>query len=243
MEPAVTTAPLIEIRNLHRTYCRPDGTVLVAALRGINLTIPHGQYVCIMGQSGSGKSTLMNIIGCLDRPTEGNFLLEGEDIATMKDSALSAIRGRRIGFIFQSFNLIPELTVLENVEVPLFYRGVPRAERHARASAVIERVGLTDRLGHRPNQLSGGQQQRVAIARALIGNPSLLLADEPTGNLDTTTSERILKLLDELHHEGRTIMMITHDDAMAERCERVVRLCDGEIESDTAPNTCASMPL
>jgi putative ABC transport system ATP-binding protein len=243
MEPAVTTAPLIEIRNLHRTYCRPDGTVLVAALRGINLTIPHGQYVCIMGQSGSGKSTLMNIIGCLDRPTEGNFMLEGEDIATMKDSALSAIRGRRIGFIFQSFNLIPELTVLENVEVPLFYRGVPRAERHARASAVIERVGLTDRLGHRPNQLSGGQQQRVAIARALIGNPSLLLADEPTGNLDTTTSERILKLLDELHDEGRTIMMITHDDAMAERCERVVRLCDGEIESDTAPNPRASTLL
>jgi putative ABC transport system ATP-binding protein len=243
MEPAVTTAPLIEIRNLHRTYCRPDGTVLVAALRGINLTIPHGQYVCIMGQSGSGKSTLMNIIGCLDRPTEGNFMLEGEDIATMKDSALSAIRGRRIGFIFQSFNLIPELTVLENVEVPLFYRGVPRAERHARASAVIERVGLTDRLGHRPNQLSGGQQQRVAIARALIGNPSLLLADEPTGNLDTTTSERILKLLDELHDEGRTIMMITHDDAMAERCERVVRLCDGEIESDTASNPRASTLL
>lgn len=237
MEPAKTTTPLIEIRNLHRTYCRPDGTVLVAALRNINFSIPRGQYVCIMGQSGSGKSTLMNIIGCLDRPNQGNYLLEGEDVANMDDVALSAIRGRRIGFIFQSFNLIPELTVLENVEVPLFYRGVPKAERHARASAVLERVDLSDRLGHRPNQLSGGQQQRVAIARALVGDPSLLLADEPTGNLDTATSERILKLLDELHGEGRTIMMITHDDVMARRCKRVVRLCDGEIESDTLAHT------
>jgi putative ABC transport system ATP-binding protein len=188
-----------------------------------------------MGQSGSGKSTLMNIIGCLDRPTEGRYLLEGEDIANMDDTLLSAIRGRRIGFIFQSFNLIPELTVLENVEVPLFYRGVPKAERRTKAKAVLERVDLSDRLDHRPNQLSGGQQKRVAIARALVGDPSLLLADEPTGNLDTATGNRILKLLDELHGEGRTIMMITHDEAMADRSERIVLLRDGEIESDTAP--------
>ncbi|MBT4767780.1 MAG: ABC transporter ATP-binding protein [Phycisphaerae bacterium] len=235
MEPAYASTSLIEIRDLHRTYCRPDGTVLVAALRDINLTIARGQYVCIMGQSGSGKSTLMNIIGCLDRPTEGRYLLEGEDIANMDDTLLSAIRGRRIGFIFQSFNLIPELTVLENVEVPLFYRGVQKAERRSKAKAVLERVDLSDRLDHRPNQLSGGQQQRVAIARALVGDPSLLLADEPTGNLDTATGDRILKLLDELHAEGRTIMMITHDEAMADRSERVVRLRDGEIESDTAP--------
>jgi putative ABC transport system ATP-binding protein len=235
MEPDDATTPLIEIRDLHRTYCRPDGTVLVAALRDINLAIARGQYVCIMGQSGSGKSTLMNIIGCLDRPTEGRYLLEGEDIANMDDTLLSAIRGRRIGFIFQSFNLIPELTVVENVEVPLFYRGVPKAERRTKAKAVLERVDLSNRLDHRPNQLSGGQQQRVAIARALVGDPSLLLADEPTGNLDTATGDRILKLLDELHGEGRTIMMITHDEAMADRSERVVLLRDGEIESDTAP--------
>jgi putative ABC transport system ATP-binding protein len=235
MEPADATSPLIEICDLHRTYCRPDGTVLVAALRDINLAIARGQYVCIMGQSGSGKSTLMNIIGCLDRPTEGRYLLEGEDIANMDDTLLSAIRGRRIGFIFQSFNLIPELTVMENVEVPLFYRGVPKAERRTKAKAVLERVDLSNRIDHRPNQLSGGQQQRVAIARALVGDPSLLLADEPTGNLDTATGDRILELLDELHGEGRTIMMITHDEAMADRSERVVRLRDGEIESDTAP--------
>jgi putative ABC transport system ATP-binding protein len=240
MEPAELQRPLIEIRNLHRTYCRADGSVLVAALRGMDLTIPQGQYVSIMGQSGSGKSTLMNIIGCLDRPTEGTYLLESEDVAQLDDTALSAIRGRRIGFIFQSFNLIPELTVVENVEVPLFYRGVPRAERHEIARAVLDRVELSDRLGHRPNQLSGGQQQRVAIARALVGNPSLLLADEPTGNLDTATGETIMALLDELHCEGHTIMLVTHDDAMARRCERIVRLRDGEIESDTAPEPLAT---
>ncbi|HCA38734.1 MAG: ABC transporter ATP-binding protein [Phycisphaerales bacterium] len=240
MEPAAAHRPLIEIRNLHRTYCRPDGSVLVAALRGLDLTIPRGQYVSIMGQSGSGKSTLMNIIGCLDRPTEGSYLLEAEDVSQLDDTALSAIRGQRIGFIFQSFNLIPELTVVENVEVPLFYRGVPSAERHATARAVLERVELSDRLGHRPNQLSGGQQQRVAIARALVGDPSLLLADEPTGNLDTETGGTIMSLLDELHHEGRTIMMVTHDDEMAQRCQRIVRLRDGEIESDTAPEPLAT---
>ena len=240
MEAARTPHPLIDIRNLHRTYCRPDGSVLVTALRGLDLAIPRGQYVSIMGQSGSGKSTLMNIIGCLDRPTEGTYLLESEDVAALDDTALSAIRGRRIGFIFQSFNLIPELTIVENVEVPLFYRGVPRIERHAAARAVLDRVELSDRLSHRPNQLSGGQQQRVAIARALVGDPSLLLADEPTGNLDTATGATIMSLLDDLHSEGRTIMMVTHDDEMAKRCQRIVRLRDGEIESDTAPEPIAA---
>jgi putative ABC transport system ATP-binding protein len=175
----------------------------------------------------------MNILGCLDQPTRGSYLLEGEDVSTLDDLALSTIRGRRIGFIFQSFNLIPELTVIENIEVPLFYQGVPRDERHQHARDVLGRVDLSDRMTHRPGQLSGGQQQRVAIARALVGDPALLLADEPTGNLDTATGETILHLLDELHAEGRTIMMVTHDDAMASRCERVVRLRDGLIDSDT----------
>lgn len=224
---------IIEIQDLHREYCRPDGSVLVAALRGVSLTVARGRYICIMGQSGSGKSTLMNILGCLDQPTRGSYLLEGEDVSTLDDLALSTIRGRRIGFIFQSFNLIPELTVIENIEVPLFYQGVPRDERHQRARDVLGRVDLSDRMTHRPGQLSGGQQQRVAIARALVGDPALLLADEPTGNLDTATGETILHLLDELHAEGRTIMMVTHDDAMASRCERVVRLRDGLIDSDT----------
>lgn len=223
---------IIDIEDLHRTYCRPDGTVLVAALKGLSLRIQRGRYVCIMGQSGSGKSTLMNILGCLDRPTEGTYKLAGEDVSGMDDTALSEIRGRRIGFIFQSFNLIPELTIVENVEVPLFYQGVPRAERHARAHAVLERVELSDRLTHRPGQLSGGQQQRVAIARALIGDPPLLLADEPTGNLDSATGETILRLLDELHAEGRTIVMVTHDEETAARSQRIIRLRDGLVESD-----------
>jgi len=223
---------MIQLRNVHREYHRPDGSVAVAALRGIDLDIERGRYLGIMGQSGSGKSTLMNLLGCLDRPTRGRYLLEGEDVSEHDDEKLSGIRGRRIGFIFQSFHLIPELTVVENVEVPLFYQGVHRLKRHARARAVLDRVGLSDRLDHRPSQLSGGQQQRVAIARALVGDPSLLLADEPTGNLDTATGESILNLLDALHGEGRTIVMVTHDESMAERCERIVTLRDGLIESD-----------
>jgi putative ABC transport system ATP-binding protein len=229
---SMPTQAIIEISNLHRIYYRPDGSILASALRGIDLLIEKGQYVCIMGQSGSGKSTLMNLLGCLDRPTKGSYLLDGEDVAHMEDTALSTIRGRRIGFIFQSFNLIPELTIVENVEVPLFYQGVPRAERHARANAVLDRVELSDRLTHRPGQLSGGQQQRVAIARALVGDPSLLLADEPTGNLDSTTGRTILRLLDELHAEGRTIVMVTHDEETAKRSQRIVRLRDGLVESD-----------
>ncbi|MDP7029791.1 MAG: ABC transporter ATP-binding protein [Phycisphaerales bacterium] len=231
---------IIDIRELQRLYCRPDGTVLVAALGGVDLSIERGRYVCIMGQSGSGKSTLMNILGCLDRPTQGTYRLAGEDVSDMDDTALSEIRGRQIGFIFQSFNLIPELTIVENVEVPLFYQNVPRAERHARARAVLERVALTDRLSHRPNQLSGGQQQRVAIARALVGDPPLLLADEPTGNLDSATGETILGLLDDLHAEGRTIVMVTHDEETAKRSQRVIRLRDGLVDSDVSNQAAAT---
>jgi putative ABC transport system ATP-binding protein len=187
-----------------------------------------------MGSSGSGKSTLMNILGCLDRPTGGSYLLEGLDVATLDDTALSRARGRRIGFVFQAFNLISELTIVENVEVPLFYQGLPRAERLRKAIERLEMVGLADRLGHRPSELSGGQQQRVAIARSLVTDPAILMADEPTGNLDSRTGNAILGLFDELHAQGLTIIMVTHDDAVAERCERVVRLADGEIERDEA---------
>ena len=223
---------VIELKDLSKTYFRPDGSVLVNALRPLDLGIPSGQYLGIMGASGSGKSTLMNLLGALDRPTTGQYILDGDDVASLNDEELSQIRGRKIGFIFQSFNLIPELTIGENVEVPLFYRGTPRIERHERSVSMLNRVGLGDRLGHRPSQLSGGQQQRVAVARALVGEPSILLADEPTGNLDSTTGQSILNLLDELHAEGLTIIMVTHDEGVADRCDRVLRLHDGSIASD-----------
>jgi putative ABC transport system ATP-binding protein len=196
--------------------------------------------VAIMGFSGSGKSTLMNLLGCLDRPTSGAYYLDGIDVATLPDDELSAVRGRRIGFVFQAFNLISELTVVENVEVPLFYQRLPAPERRARAIESLQRVGLGDRLGHRPSQLSGGQQQRVAIARALVTNPAILMADEPTGNLDTATGESILALFEALHEQGLTLIMVTHDDRIAGRCERVVRLRDGSIESDRAGGRVAS---
>jgi putative ABC transport system ATP-binding protein len=224
--------PIIGISGIERTYFKPDGSVLVKALDGVDLHVPTGQSVAIMGASGSGKSTLMNVLGCLDRPTKGVYLLDGRDCAQMEDEDLSRFRGRKIGFIFQAFNLIPELTIEENVEVPLFYQGIHKAERRQRALASLDLVDLGHRLGHRPSELSGGQQQRVAIARALVTNPVVLLADEPTGNLDSTTGEAILDLFDRLHGEGMTIVMVTHDDHVAERCERVVRLRDGRIESD-----------
>jgi putative ABC transport system ATP-binding protein len=227
-----TKAPIIELQGLYRDYLREDGSLMVRALNDLSLTINEGEYVSIMGSSGSGKSTLMNILGCLDRPTDGRFFLRGQDVASIGDNELSAVRGREVGFVFQSFNLISELTVLENVEVPLFYRGVHRAQRRERASTQLERVGLGDRMDHRPNQLSGGQQQRVAIARALVGNPAILLADEPTGNLDTTTGTAIIDLIEALHGEGRTVIMVTHDETLASRVERVIRLRDGQIDVD-----------
>lgn len=220
------------LRGITKKYFKPDGSILVEALRGIDLEIPAGQYCAIMGSSGSGKSTLMNILGCLDRPTDGSYELEGLDVALLDDTALSRQRGRRIGFVFQAFNLISELTIVENVEVPLFYQGLSRIERQRRAVERLELVGLQDRLGHRPAELSGGQQQRVAIARALVTDPAIVMADEPTGNLDSQTGSTILELIDDLHAQGLTIIMVTHDDSVAERCQRVVRLRDGLVEHD-----------
>ena len=229
--------PIAQLQGIHKTYFRPDGSVLVEAVgrgpTGVDLTITAGEYVAIMGYSGSGKSTLMNILGCLDRPTKGTYLLDGRNCADLNDEDLSALRGRKIGFVFQAFNLIPELTVLENVEVPLFYQGVPKAERRRRAENSLRLVGLGDRMEHRPRQLSGGQQQRTAIARALVTDPVILMADEPTGNLDSTTGEQILNLIETLHAGGMTIVMVTHDDRISARCERIVRLKDGLTESDT----------
>ncbi len=224
--------PVCELRSVRKIYYKPDGSIMVEALAGVDLAIPRGQYVAIMGPSGSGKSTLMNILGCLDQATEGAYLLDGKDVSRMPDDELSMYRGEKIGFVFQAFNLISSLKIEENVEVPLFYRQVPRAERREASVAALELVGLHDRLGHRPSELSGGQQQRVAIARALVGRPVVLMADEPTGNLDTATGEAILKIFDDLHEIGMTIIMVTHDPAVADRCQRVVRLRDGLIETD-----------
>jgi len=230
-EPAVCT-----LQGVKKIYYKPDGSVLVEALRGVDLAIPRGQYVAIMGPSGSGKSTLMNLLGCLDRPTFGDYLLDGKNVAQMGDEELSQYRGQKIGFIFQAFNLISQLRVEENVEVPLFYQGVHRHERHRRAVEALGLVGLGDRVGHRPRELSGGQQQRAAIARALVTRPVVLMADEPTGNLDSTTGRAILDLFDSLHRDGMTIIMVTHDDSIADRCQRVVRVRDGLIERDERRN-------
>ena len=205
---------------------------MVAALRGLDLDVDEGQYLAVMGPSGSGKSTLLNVLGCLDRPSGGHYFLGEQDVSDFNDSQLSEVRNLRIGFIFQSFNLIAQLTVLENIEVPLFYMGMPRRERRSRAVELARRVGLGNRMGHRPSQLSGGQQQRVAIGRALANNPLLLLADEPTGNLDTHTTAEILAIFRELNDDGKTIIMITHEDDVARNAQRIVRLRDGVVESD-----------
>ena len=229
MEAVDLVAQLTKVRKI---YYKPDGSIMVEALRGIDLDVRRGEYVAIMGASGSGKSTLMNILGCLDQPTDGEYYLDNKPVGKMSDEDLSAFRGRTVGFIFQAFNLIAQLTVVENAEVPLFYQHVPPAQRRERAMHSLELVGMADRASHRPRELSGGQQQRAAIARALVTNPVILRADEPTGNLDSKTGEAILSLFEKLHSEGMTILMITHDDEVSERCERIVRLRDGLIERD-----------
>ncbi|WP_428390154.1 ABC transporter ATP-binding protein [Mucisphaera sp.] len=221
-----------EFRGVTKVYNEGTSAPVVRALRGIELDIPRGQYLAIMGPSGSGKSTLMNILGCLDRPSSGDYFIDGENVAEFSDEDLSRVRGKRLGFVFQAFNLITQLTIEDNVQVPLFYSGVSPSLRRERAAAALERVGLHDRMGHRPTELSGGQQQRVAIARALVNEPSLLLADEPTGNLDSSTGQAILEMFDQLHQQGLTIVMVTHDEAVAERCQRVVRVLDGLIDKD-----------
>ena len=221
------TVPIVELKNVVKEYA--NGPLKVTALRGISLQINPGEYAVIMGASGCGKSTMLNLLGCLDRITAGTYLLGGEDISKFSDEQLSEIRSRRIGFIFQSYNLIPQLNVLENIEVPLFYQGVSESGARERAEALAERMGLSDRLKHKPMELSGGQQQRVAIARSLVADPILMLADEPTGNLDSKTGHEILELIDELNAEGKTIVMVTHDDEVANRAQREIRVFDGEI--------------
>jgi len=215
------------------------------ALHGITMSIDKNEYVAVMGPSGSGKSTLMNIIGCLDTPTSGYYELNGQNVSDMDDNELAKIRNKEIGFVFQTFNLLPRSNALHNVELPLIYSGMPRAERLELAEQALIQVGLQDRMNHKPNELSGGQRQRVAIARALVNKPSIILADEPTGNLDTKTGDEIMNLFDELHANGNTIIVVTHEDFIAAHAKRVIRLRDGRIESDTGPsvNTALKIPI
>jgi putative ABC transport system ATP-binding protein len=223
-------APIIEIEGVWKTY--PMGTQVVHALRGLSVTVQRGEYVAIMGPSGSGKSTLMNVIGCLDSPTKGRYVLDGEDVSRLSENALADVRNRRIGFVFQTFNLLPRQTCLQNVELPLVYAGVSGRERRRRAEEALRSVGLGDRMTHRPNELSGGQRQRVAVARALVNRPAILLADEPTGNLDTATSEEIMRLFEQLYRQGHTVLVVTHEHDIAQHARRVVHLRDGLVEHD-----------
>jgi putative ABC transport system ATP-binding protein len=231
-EPAVRT--VIDLEHIYKTY--RTGPIEVEALSDVSLTIGAGEYLAVMGPSGSGKSTLMHILGCLDVPTSGSYWLAGDDVADMSEDELAEVRNRRIGFVFQQFNLLPSLNAWRNVELPLVYAGIERHERRERALKALERVGLESRVEHRPGELSGGQQQRVAVARALVTEPDLMLADEPTGNLDSTSSRDVLALFDDLHHAGRTIVLITHEAEVAAAASRVVRILDGRLsEADAAP--------
>ncbi len=221
---------VIEIHDIVKNY--QVGIVIVRALRSISIDIERNEYVAIMGPSGSGKSTLMNLLGCLDTPTSGSYILNGTDVSKMEDDFLAGIRNKEIGFVFQTFNLLPRYTALENVTLPLIYAGVPRVEREKLAIATLDQVGLQDRMSHKPNELSGGQRQRVAIARALVNKPSIILADEPTGNLDSKTSLDIMGLLDNIHQKGNTVIVVTHEEDIANHAARIIRLLDGSIYSD-----------
>ncbi|MCW9707239.1 ABC transporter ATP-binding protein [Fodinibius salsisoli] len=223
--------PVIKVEDLTKIY--QMGTQEVRALDGVSFDVQENEYIAIMGPSGSGKSTMMNLIGCLDTPSEGMYRLNSQDVSELKDDELAEVRNREIGFVFQTFNLLPRTDCISNVELPLIYAGVKTSERHSRAAKTLGRVGLGDRIDHRPNELSGGQRQRVAIARALVNNPSILLADEPTGNLDTKTGEEIMMLFEELYRMGNTILLVTHEDEIADHARRIIRLRDGNIESDT----------
>jgi len=222
---------IIKTKDIVKLYVM--GIEELYALKGINLTIRKNEYVAIMGPSGSGKSTLMNIIGCLDTPTSGVYELNGQNVSEMDDNELASVRNKEIGFVFQTFNLLPRSNALHNVELPLIYSGMHRSDRLDRAESALEQVGLQDRMMHKPNELSGGQRQRVAIARALVNNPTIILADEPTGNLDTKTGEEIMQLFDELHRKGNTIILVTHEDFIAEHAERIIKLRDGLVETDS----------
>lgn len=228
MEKASEIIRLEDIRRIYRV-----GNQEVRALDGVSLSVYQNEYVAIMGPSGSGKSTLMNILGCLDSPSSGHYILNGVDVSEMEDGELADVRNREIGFVFQSFNLLPRYNALENVALPMVYAGVPARERMERAAAALESVALSERMDHKPNELSGGQKQRVALARALINNPSIILADEPTGNLDTHTSIEIMRLFEEIHSRGNTVIVVTHEEDIAAYAHRIIRLRDGKVESDT----------
>lgn len=223
--------PLIKITNIKRDFVL--GEEIVHVLKGIDLEIDKGEYVALMGPSGSGKSTLMNLLGCLDTPTSGTYVLNGKDVSKMKDDELAEIRNKEIGFVFQTFNLLPRTTALDNVALPMIYAGFSKTDRRTRAQEVLTQVGLSDRMDHHPNQLSGGQRQRVAVARALVNSPSIILADEPTGNLDSKTSVEIMKLFNDIHANGNTVILVTHEEEIAEYAHRIIRLRDGMVESDT----------
>ena len=220
--------PIIQAKNLTKHYT--VGSTIVRALDGLDIDIDKGSYIALMGPSGSGKSTLMNILGCLDTPSSGAYFLNDKDVSEVDDDLLAGIRNKEIGFIFQTFNLLPRYTALENVALPMIYAGIPKKERLARATGVLEKVGLGDRVTHKPNELSGGQRQRVAVARALVMNPSIIFADEPTGNLDSKTSEGIMQLFDEIHQDGNTLIVVTHEEEVAARAQKIIRLRDGKLD-------------